>query len=364
MKWLQGIFRFSVRLVLLIAVPLLAVTAGIFWYAMGGRYVSTENAYVRSDVIEVSTAVDGRVAKVHVTDHQVVNAGDLLFELDRRPFEIEIKAIEAELALVRQELDALRAQYFEIEADTGAASERIRFLQQELERHRKLAASGHSSKSGVDEAEHEVETALRRADAMRQRKSKVIAELGGSLDSPLHEHPRYQRAAAAMEHALLDLDRTRVYASVAGHLGNIGLERGEQVESGAALFPLVASSDIWIEANLKEVHLTHVQVGQPAQVEFDSYPDQIFDATIESISPATGAQFSLLPPQNATGNWVKVVQWVPVRVRLDPTDHLPTLRAGLTATVTVDTSHERELGLFLKYQLDKQGIDYTWWPGE
>ena len=355
--------RFAVRFFLLLIVPTLVIAAGIFAYAMGGRVVSTENAYVRTDVIAISSEVDGRVVRVYVDDNDFVEKGVILFEIDPLPFAIEVQAIDAEIAMVRQEVESLRAQYEEIEADVETALERIRYLTLELARHEKLAKSGHGSQSGLASAEHDLETAKRRTHALRQRQSKVIVELGGALDLAVEQHPRYLRAIAARDRAALNLSRTKVYAPVSGHVGNIALEVGEQVESGDALFPLVSSTDPWVEANLKEVHLTHVVEGQIAKVHFDSFPTREFEAVVESISPATGAEFSLLPAQNATGNWVKVVQWVPLKLRLKPTPDMPTLRAGLTATVEIDTKYERPLGLLIKEELARNDIDYTWWPG-
>ena len=355
--------RWLLRFALLIVVPVAIIAAGVFSYAMGGRIVSTDNAYVRNDVIAISPEVDGRVVRVHVDDNDFVAEGAMLFEVDSQPFVIELQAIEAEMAMVRQEMASLRAQHQEIEADYVTALERIRYLTAEFERHQKLAKSGHGSQSGLDSAAHELETAKRRAHALNQRKLKVVAELGGALDSPVETHPRYLRALAARDRATLNLSRTKVYAPIAGYVGNVTLEAGEQVESGDKVFPLVSSRDAWIEANLKEVHLTHVVVGQRAEVRFDSYPDHVFEATVDSISPATGAEFSLLPPQNATGNWVKVVQWVPVKLTLNASPDMPDLRAGLTVTVEIDTGYERPLGSFLKDEMARNGVSYAWWPG-
>jgi len=348
------------RIILLVLVPLAVIAGGIFSYAMGGRVVSTENAYVRNDVLAISPEIAGRVLRVHVDDNQFVAKGDLLFEIDPAPFLIELEAIEAQMELVCQEVESLRAHYRGIEVDIDTAMERIRYLTGEFQRHQKLAKSGHGSQSGLDTSKHELETAKRHADAMHQRKLKVIAELGGAIDKPIEQHPRFLQAVAAQHKAELNLSRTSVYAPISGYVGNITLESGEQVESGDKVFPLVASSDPWVEANLKEVHLTHVLVGQSAEVHFDSYPSQVFEATVESISPATGAQFSLLPAQNATGNWVKVVQWVPVKLLLAPTPDLPMLRAGLTATVKIDTGYERPLGMFIKEAIASNGDRVAW----
>ena len=354
--------RLATRFTLLILVPLLVIAAGVLSYALGGRIVSTENAYVRTDVVAITSEIDGRVLRVQVDDNQFVEAGQPLFEIDPAPFLIEVDAIEAEMALVRQLVESLRAQYRETEADVDTARERIRYLTLEFERHQQLAKLGHGSQSGLAAAEHELETARRRIEALEQRKLRVIAELGGALDRPAAQHPRYLQALATMRRARLNLARTQVRAPVSGHVGNIALEAGEGVKSGDRVFPLVSSRDPWVEANLKEIHLTHVEVGQSARVRFDSYPEQHFAATVESISPATGAEFALLPAQNATGNWLKVVQWVPVKLRLAAASDMPVLRAGLTATVEIDTGYERPLGAFIRDALARNGLDDSWWP--
>lgn len=344
------------RFSLLTLIPLLAIVTAIYLYAMGGRYASTDNAYVRADVIAISPEIDGRVAEVHVDDNQYVEKGQLLFTLDAQPFRIELGANKAELGLVRQEVDSLRAGYFENESEIKNAAERVRYLKAEHERLSKLLESNLTSQALLAEAEHDLQTARQQANGLRQRRLKIIVDLGGSLDLPVEQHPRYLRVKAAQSRAVLSLKRTKVHAPISGYLGDITLEPGEQVEASDTVFPLVASSEHWIVANLKEVHLAHVKVGQLAKVYIDSYDDQVFEAIVESISPATGAEFSLLPAQNATGNWVKVVQRVPVKLRLKQSPGMPVLRAGLTATVDIDTGFERPLGSFIKASLASVGI--------
>ena len=222
----------------------------------------------------------------------------------------------------------------------------------------KLAGSGHGSQVALAAADHDLETARQRAGGLQQRKHKVLAELGGSINLPVEQHPQYLRALSMRNRAALDLARTEVRAPISGILGNITLEPGEQIEAGDSVFPLVATGEPWVEANLKEIHLTHVKAGQRANVRIDSFQGHLFEATVESISPATGAEFSLLPAQNATGNWVKVVQRVPVKLRLLLTPDMPTLRAGLTATVEIDTGYERPLGAFIKGELSGIGFQY------
>jgi membrane fusion protein (multidrug efflux system) len=179
----------------------------------------------------------------------------------------------------------------------------------------------------------------------------VLAELGGKLDAPIKRHPLYLQAKARRDRAALDLAHTAAYAPVAGVLSAVALETGEYVEAGDLVFALIATGDPWIEVNLKEVHLTHIEVGQKATAVVDAYPDEVFDATVDSISPATGAVFSLLPPQNATGNWVKVVQRVPVRLKLDARHDTARLRAGMTVTVSIDTERERDIRAMIKNAL-------------
>ena len=351
-----------IRLVLLFFVPLVLVVSGVLSYALGGGQVSTENAYVRNDVVAVSTEIDGRVLSVNVNDNQSVQTGELLFEMDSRPLMIEIEAIEAEIAMVEQNMASVRAEYDALQADIAVTEERIRYLITEHTRHQKLVSSGHSSKTGLEAAAHELETAKRSSHALQKRKLKLIAELGGALNKPNEQHPAYLRAAADLKRVRLDLSRTKVYSPVDGIVGTVPLQAGEQLDSGDTVFPIVVSHDPWVEANLKEVHLTHVRVGQNAEIHFDSYPDQSFQGKVDSISPATGAEFSLLPPQNTTGNWVKVVQWVPVKIRILAKEDIPALRPGLTATVKIETGYERPLGVFVKQKLDWLGLNHEWWP--
>ncbi len=224
-----------------------------------------------------------------------------------------------------------------------AAHERVRYLRIEYERQEQLLNKGIGTRAKFEAAEHDLAMAVRTIAVIEERIRTVVAELAGDPNLPVERHPRFLRARAALERAALDLEHTAVYAPAAGYLSNVVLEAGEHLEAGDPVFALVASGDTWVEANLKEVHLTYVEVGQLATIVVDAYPDLVWNATIESISPATGAEFALLPPQNATGNWVKVVQRVPVRLVLEPVPGAPPLRAGMTVTVSIDTHHERDL---------------------
>ena len=335
--------RFLLRFFLLVLVPLAAVAGAVYVYATGGRYVTTENAYVKANIITISAEIDGRVSFVPVVNNQFVEAGDLLFEIDRAPFEIELAAAEAEIASVRHYVEALRARHREGEMEMRAAYERVRYLGVEFERQEQLLAKGIGARAKFEAAEHDLVMAERAIAVIEERIRTVVAELAGDPNLPVERHPRFLQAMTARERAALDLDRTAVHAPAAGHLSNVVLEAGEHVEAGDPIFALVASGNTWVEANLKEIHLTYVEVGQLATIVVDAYPDLVWNAVIESISPATGAEFALLPPQNATGNWVKVVQRVPVRLRLEDVPGAPRLRAGMTVEVSIDTRRERDL---------------------
>ena len=337
--------RVLMRLLLLIGVPLLVVGVGLHYYAEGGRYVETENAYVKAHIVAVSAEVPGRVAEVAVRDNQAVSAGQFLFRLDAAPFEVTLSRARAQLAAARTDLETLRAEHRVALAETTEAEERIRFLTSQLERQARLREKGMVSEGAYDEARHNLEAARARLVAVQERTRRVLAAIGGDLKLPAEQHPRVLEAKAAVDAAALDLSRTRVSAPAAGIVSNLKLQPGEHVATGAALFSLIPAGEVWIEANFKETQLSGVHVGQQVRVVADAYPGVEFRAKVRAISPATGAQFALLPPQNASGNWIKIVQRIPVLIDLEPRlqapADAPSLRAGMTVTVSVDTGQSR-----------------------
>ena len=342
-RLLRALRRHAFRAVVLGAVPLLVLGGAAWMYIHGGRYITSENAYVKTDIVNISPVIDGRIIRVLVTDNQIVEAGELLFEIDPEPYGIALTAAEAELASVRQRIYGLRAHYRQGEREIAAQQERIRYLTLEFKRQEKLKTKGIGSGAKFEAAEHDLAMARQRIEALRERNRMVLADLSGDVALPIEQHPLYLQAMAKRDRAAFDLSHSAVRAPIAGALSHVALEVGEYVEAGDSVFALVASGAPWIEVNLKEIHLTYVRVGQMATVVVDAYPDERWNARVESISPATGAEFALLPPQNATGNWVKVVQRVPLRlVFVDPRD-TSRLRAGMTVTVSIDTERERDL---------------------
>jgi membrane fusion protein (multidrug efflux system) len=342
-----------VRVLLLIFVPLAAALAGLSWYATGGRLVETENAYIKANIVNITTAVTGRAIEVPVRDNQAVEKGALLFRLDPEPFDIALARARAKMDVVRTEVQSLRAEYRETLVEANEVRERIEFLTRQLERQERLKEKGMSRADQWDEARHNLEAARARLASVQERTNRVVASLGGDPQSAVERHPRYVEAKAEYDAAALDVTRTQIKAPVAGVLSNMKLQVGEYVEKGVPVFGLIESGPLWIEANFKETQLTNMRVGQAATVTADAYPDVEWAGVVDAIAPTTGAEFAVLPPQNATGNWVKVVQRVPVRIRVDPASQPVELRAGLTVTVAVDTQRNRGLPRVVQRLIDR-----------
>jgi len=352
---LQRASRALIRLVLLIVVPLAAIAGGAYFYLTGGRYVTTQNAYVKNDIVQVSADIEGRVVDVAVRDHQEVRAGDVLFHIDSSPVRIRLARAEAELGMVRNSLESLRAEHQVAVRELREAQESTRYFESQAGRFRSLQRRGAAAKSRLEAAEHDLAVARRRTEVIRERMGRVLVQLGGALDAPLDSHPMYREKLSMRDAARLDLERTVIRAAVGGIVSNVKLQAGEYVEAGKPVFSIIAARRPWVEANLKETQLTHVRVGQEAAVVVDAYPDIQWRAVVESISPATGAEFAVLPPQNATGNWVKVVQRLPVRLRLEEHPGAPPLRAGMTVSASIDTVRERHLLTVIKESWARAG---------
>lgn len=336
--------------------PVVAAGVGSSLYLAGGRYVATDNAYVKAEKIAVSSDISGRVVKVLVELDQPVSRGQVMFRIDPEPFRIALERAEARLAASIQDIDLLRALFEQKVARLKQAQGDLIFHQQTYERQDKLTKSGVVSRSGMDTAERNVRNARDQVAIAEQEIAEVRAKLGGQPERPTAEHPSVREARALRDQAALDLTRTEVRAPVAGIVTNFDLQPGEYVTVGNVVFSLVGTDDIWVQANYKETDLTHVSVGQRAVVHVDTYPDLTFQGKVVSISPATGAEFAVLPPQNATGNWVKVVQRLPVRLRLDPQAGAA-LRAGMSVVVEIDTGHKRVLPRWARVMLGRAGAE-------
>ena len=331
------------RTVFLIVIPLLAICVGLYLYAAGGRYVTTDNAYVKANVIIISPEVSGRVTSVLVVDNQAVEANDVLLQLDSSPLEITLNRARAQMAVIRTELESLRADYGETVVQEQLAKDKVRYLDRRYKRQRKLLKQGLSSEEKHDEAKHDLQVARREVQIIEQRVQRVLAQLAGNERLPVDQHPRYLTAQTTYDQAAVDLKATTIRAPASGIVSNMKLQVGEYALAGKPIFSLIENQPIWIEANLKETQLTHILPGQQATIVADAYPDKTWESVVSSIAPATGAEFSILPPQNASGNWVKVVQRIPINLVITDQANGPKLRAGMTVSVRIDTRRKREL---------------------
>ncbi len=332
-----------VRLALLVLVPFLLVLAGGAVWLRGGRSVGTEDAYVKADIAQIAPEIAGRVLEVRVRDHAVVKAGTVLVKIDPVPFQLALDKAEAELDNARTTVETARAQWEETRSELGEVESQLDYMTRQAARQQALAASGVASATKNEEAQNNAIVARDRVNVVKRRLDRMRAALGGNPEISIDEHPLVREKRAERDRAALDLARTTIAAPIGGTVVNMRLQRGEQVKAATPLFVVVADTRPWVEANMKETDLTYVQVGQKARVVLDIYPDLTWEAEVETISPATGAEFAILPPQNASGNWVKVVQRLPVRVRLMPQAAERPLRAGMTATVTIDIGRQRSL---------------------
>lgn len=333
----------AVRIFLLSVVPMVALLAGIHVWVSGGRFIETDNAYARADKVAISPEVSGRVIDVAVSTNQHVAAGEILFRIDDEPHRIALEQADAQLDMVRTEIGVLRSKYSKMREQLMLAETDAAHYEREYRRQTELAARNVVSGVKVDNARHAMDMALRQVDVREQELAEILARLGGDPEMPEEKFARFINARTHRDEAARDLRNTVARAPADGIVGRVGIRPGTFVESGKPVISVVETADLWFEANLKEGDLTHIRVGHPATVRVDAYPDREWTAKVTSLSPATGAEFALLPSQNATGNWVKVVQRVPVRLRIERAPDDPPLRVGMSATVSIDTGYQRSL---------------------
>ena len=328
---------------LLLIAPIILVLAALAFYLHGGRYETTDNAYLQAGLVSVSPNVAGRVISVEVRNNQHVRKGDVLFRLDPAPYRAAVAEAQAQLAAAKTEVGSLRANYAQGASELAAAQTRVRFSEREAARQKELVAEGISSQAQYDQAQLAAQTARQSIQTAQQQNASVQAQLTGDVNAPIGQQPGVQRAQAALDRAQLNLGYTIIRAAQDGIVAKVDqLQVGDYVTASKPVFSL-AGTRIWVEANFKESQLRYMRLGQAATVEIDAFPDLALTAHVTSFSPGTGNSFSVLPAENATGNWVKVVQRLPVELTLDriPTD-VP-LHAGLSVEVDVDTGHERHL---------------------
>lgn len=334
----------NLRRFLLTLGPVVVLAAGLFVYMTGGRYVSTDNAYVHAGKLTVATDVSGIVADVAVHESQKVEKGDVLFTLDQEPFRIALAGAEANLGTVRNQITTQQATYRQKVAQIEQAKTDVGFYETTAQRQQDLLKRGVSAQATFDQAKRDLDAARERLSMAQHDAEAALAQLGGNANGRIEDHPNFLAAQSQVDKARRDLTRTTVVAPIPGIVTNVdALQVGEYLPAGQAAFSLVSSADVWVEANPKESDLTYLKPGATATITIDAYPGREWRGTVTSLAPATGAEFSVLPPQNATGNWVKVVQRVPIRLKVEMPADAPPLRTGMSAYVEIDTGHQRQI---------------------
>jgi membrane fusion protein (multidrug efflux system) len=346
---LLGGLRHYRRFLLLVLLPLVGGAGGLVFYLNGGRYVTTDDAYVGAQKVLITPDISGKIDKVVVKEGQHVQAGDVLFEIDPVPFHLASAQAKASLEQTKVTYDNLVANIKIYGQMLDLAQQGVDLKQRDVERKQSLVKNNFGSQLDLDNASNALVTAGAQAQYIKQQLSNATMQLLGNPELPLEQFPPYAQAKATLDQAERNLDHSVMRAPMAGIATQVDqIQLGRFVAAGTPVFSIIDVANPWVDANPKESDFTHVAVGQPVTLEVDAFPDHIFKGSIGSLSPGTGAQFAILPPQNATGNFVKVVQRVPVRIYFDKDDKfVGRLKAGMSVYASIDTGHRRSLaGLF------------------
>jgi membrane fusion protein (multidrug efflux system) len=349
----------SLRRRLMFALLPVALIAGGYFYVTGGAVMSTDNAYVQADMVGLSTDVAGIVTQVSVHDNQRVAKGDILFKLDPLQFQLALDRAEAQIGNTRNDLVALQASYRNMQTQVEQAQKDADFNMVNFQRQEQLIANNFTPKATFDAARNTLQGSQQKLASLQQQLAGLAANLNGDPDAPIENHPKYKDAVAARDEAARQLAHTVVRAPFAGIVTNVpSLQPGQYLAAAATAFNIVSADRVWVQASPKETELTYVKPGQKALVEVDSYPGQQWTGTVDSISPASASSFSLLPAENTSGNWVKVVQRIPMRVSVTNAPGKPQLRVGMSVELSVETAHERGVPSFLTGWFGSSGAEH------
>jgi membrane fusion protein (multidrug efflux system) len=332
------------RFVMLVVIPLIALAIGFTWWLSSGRFVSTDNAYVGADKSLITPQVTGAIVAVHVVEGQQVKVGDPLFDIDPKPYEIALALAKGKLEAAKVEFANLQSSFASNIDQIKMGQDAVRVRQADFDRKNDLASHGSGTTADRDTSMANLIQAKQILEFVKWQQATVTVKLGGGPDTKIDQFPDYMQASAAVDDAERNLRNTKVLAPIDGVATQVPeIELGRVAAAGQPVFAVVANTGLWVDANPKESDLTYVHAGLPATVSVDTFPDREWKGSICSIAPGTGAQFAILPPQNATGNWVKVVQRVPLRFCFDPKEDTTGLRAGMSAYLTIDTGRTRTL---------------------
>lgn len=341
---LTGFLRARLRMILLVLVPAAALLIGLGFYLSGGRYISTDNAYVGAQKVLITPDISGKVSRVLVREGEHVAAGDALFEIDPVPFRLALQGAQSKLDAVRTQFANLKSNYTSLKQLVEFGQQGVALKQRDVDRKATLVESRTGSQADLDTAKSTLLTAELQLQLGRQQLGSTLNQLLGNADLAIEDFPPYQEAKAALDQAQRNLDHTVLKAPIAGTATQVdNIQLGRFVTAGTPVFSVIDDAAPWVDANPKETDITWLRAQQKVDISVDSFPNRTFHGTVASVSPGTGAQFAILPPQNANGNWVKVVQRVPVRIVFDQGQDLSLLRAGMSVTVDIDTGRRRSL---------------------
>jgi membrane fusion protein (multidrug efflux system) len=336
------------RFLLIVVLPAVAALGGFYWWLAGGRYVSTDNAYVGADKAMITPYISGPIFAVHVSEGQRVKVGDPLFDIDPAPYQSAVALARGKLEAAKVAFANLKTQYASNIDQIQMGQRSVDLRQADYDRKHSLAVNHIGTLVDEDTAAAALVQAKQILEFVRMTQETVKVKLAGGPDSSIDSFPEYMEAKAMLADAERNLGYTHITAPLAGVATQVSnIELGRVAPAGQPVFAVVADTGLWVDANPKESDLTFVKPGQAATVTIDTFPSKEWKGKICSIAPGTGAQFSILPPQNASGNWVKVVQRIPLRFCFGPDDSTSGLRAGMSAVVSIDTGRSRSLkGLF------------------
>jgi membrane fusion protein, multidrug efflux system len=342
---LKELARRNLRIILLVVVPTIGAIAGLGLYLSGGRYISTDNAYVGAQKVLITPDISGKIATVMVTEGRHVAAGDELFIIDPVPFRLAVTQAESKLPTVRSDFATLKTNLDSYEQLVALAENTVELKQRDVDRKSALVASHAGSQLDVDNSKTALVAAQNQLAQLKQQLANTRNQLLGDPNLAIEQYPPYMQAQAALDQAERDLAHTTLRAPIAGTATQVdNIQLGRYVTAGTPVFSIIDDAAPWVDANPKETEITYLRPGQSVALDVDAFPGQTFHGTVAAVSPGTGAQFAILPPQNASGNWVKVVQRVPVRIAFDPDQDTKDLRSGMSVKVEIDTGRSRSLG--------------------
>jgi membrane fusion protein, multidrug efflux system len=338
----------SLRTWLMVVVPALVAAVGLAVYLLGGRYVSTDNAYVGAQKVLITPEVSGKVVNIAVIEGQLLAPGDELFSIDAAPYRFAAQEAEAKLSRVKSEFENLKSMAASLGKQIELSRQSVEANQAEFDRKTSLLSNRISTPSDLDKSRMALALAKGQLEQLQQQQATVRNQLLGDPELPIERYPQYAEATVALDRARRDLANTVLRAPIAGTATQVtSIQMGRYLTAGMAVFSIIGTDSVWVDANPKETDLTYVRADQPVLITVDAFPARAWRGRVAAISPGTGAQFAILPPQNAAGNWIKIVQRVPVRIEFDPGQDLRRLRAGMSATVEIDTGRRGRLARML-----------------